>query len=158
MTLEHRRLIITRLAEHVDELRSFTRGLTEQQLKQRPAEGKWSLHELVLHLVEFQDLFIQRLTRLLVEDKPKIEPFEPDDARKGGLYLMEVLDQRFATFVDQRATLVKLLHTLSDKQWMLEGVHPEIRHYTVEKCMEGLMRHEEHHLYQMYDVFFRTEE
>ena len=156
--MEHRHLIITRLAEHVDELRSFTQGLTEQQLKERPAKGTWSLHELALHVVETQDVFIQRLTRLLVEERPKIEPFVPDDARKEGLYLMEPLEGRLATFVDQRATLVKLLQTLSEKQWQLEGEHPEIRHYTVEKCMEGLMRHEEHHLYQMYNVFFRTGE
>ena len=119
---------------------------------------RWSLHELVMHLIEMQDVFIQRLTRLLVEEKPKIEPFEPDDARKRGLYLMESLEGRLATFLDQRATLVKLLQTLSEQQWQLEGMHPEIRHYTVEKCMESLMRHEEHHLYQMFNVFFRTEE
>jgi uncharacterized damage-inducible protein DinB len=156
--MDHRNLIITRLAEHVDELRSFTQGLTEQQLKERPAKEQWSLHELVMHLIEMQDVFIQRLTKLLVEEKPTIEPFEPDDARKRGLFLMESLEGRLATFLDQRATLVKLLQTLSEQQWQLEGVHPEIRHYTVEKCMESLMRHEEHHLYQMFNVFFRTEE
>jgi len=156
--MEHRTLIITRLAEHGEEVRSFTQGLSEQNLKERPSPDKWSLHELVLHLIETQDIFIQRLTRLLVEEKPDIEPFEPDRARREGLYLVEHLEGRLATFTEQRATLVKLLQTLADNQWLREGKHPDIRHYTVEKCMEGLMRHEEHHLYQMYNVFFRTQE
>ena len=151
-------LIVNRLVQHVEELHGFTDGLTDAQLKQRPAPEKWSLHELAMHLCETQDVFIERVARILVEDKPAIELYEPDKARQEGLYFTENLKQRISEFEMQRETFVSLLQTLSDKQWKQEGVHPEVNHYTVEKCTEALMRHEEHHLYQMYTVFFGAHE
>jgi uncharacterized damage-inducible protein DinB len=152
--MDTRKLIITRLAQHLDEIHGFTDGLAEDQLKERPAPGRWSLHEIAVHLMETQDIFVGRLTRMLVEEKPEIVPFRPDQARQEGLYLQENLPKKLVTFAEQRGTLLKLLQTLTDEQWKLEGAHPEIYHYTIEKCMEALMRHEEHHLYQMYNVFF----
>lgn len=152
--MDNRALLIGRLARHTEELQGFTEGLSDDELRKRPSMNTWSLHELAIHLVEVQDIFIERLTRMLVEDRPVITPFVPDEARKDGLYLLENLQQRMTAFERQRTTLVALLRTLTDDQWKLEGVHPEVRHYTVEKCMEALMRHEEHHFYQMFNMFF----
>jgi uncharacterized damage-inducible protein DinB len=152
--MDNRALLIGRLAQHVEELKGFTEGLSDEELRKRPSLNKWSLYELAIHLVEVQDIFIERLTRMLVEEKPEIAPFIPDKAREDGLYLLENLQQRMAVFERQRATLVALLRTLTGEQWKLEGVHPHVRHYTVEKSMEALTRHEEHHFYQMFNIFF----
>lgn len=151
-----RRTIIERLKSHTDEIDDLTKGLTDEQRKKHPSEGKWSLHELTMHLCEVQDVFIERMARMLTEDKPKIAPFSPDEARENGSHLAENFDRRVKEFGVQRATLAALLETLTDEQWQLEGEHPELRGYTIEISMEGLMRHEEHHLDQMYNVFYGT--
>jgi uncharacterized damage-inducible protein DinB len=155
--MDNRSLLIGRLAQHIEELKGFTEGLSGEELRKRPSVNKWSLHETAIHLVEVQDVFIERLTRMLVEEKPEIAPFIPDKAREDGLYLLEDLPERMAVFERQRTTLIALLRTLTDVQWRLEGVHPQVRHYTVEKCMEALVRHEEHHFYRMFNVFFGVE-
>ncbi len=149
-----RRSILDRLIAHPDEIRSLSDGLTEELLKERPAEGKWSLHELALHLCETQDVFVERVARMLTEERPQIVPFEPDEARQNGLYFTENFTKRMKEFTVQRTTLVSLLQTLTDAQWKLEGRHPQMKHYTIEKAMESFMRHEEHHLHQMFNVFF----
>jgi hypothetical protein len=59
-------------------------------------------------------------------------------------------------FAEQRVNLVSLLDALDDRQWVREAIHPTIKHFSVEKCMEGLMRHEECHLYDLYKIFFET--
>lgn len=156
--MDNRALIIARLVQHVEELHGFLDGLTDEQQRERPAPDKWSLHEIAMHVCEMQEVFIERLARMLVEDRPVITPFEPDKARREGLYFTENLSKRMAEFAVRRETFVALLQSLSDKQWKLEGEHPQMMHYTVEKCMEALMRHEEHHLYQMYNVFFGAKE
>jgi hypothetical protein len=152
--MDLRRLIIGRLASHPGEIQTFTDGLDEDQLRERPLPGKWSIHEITMHLAEVQDIFMERVARMLTDSKPDITPFHPDEARNNGLYLEHNFSRRVKDFAQQRTALVSLLETLRNEQWLLEGRHPEIPLYSVEKCMEGLMRHEESHLYQMYNTFF----
>jgi len=156
--MDNRVLVVSRLVQHVEELHGFLDGLSDDQLRERPSPNAWSLHELAMHLCEVQDVFIERVARILVEEEPAIAPFEPDQARQDGLYFTENFKKRLAEFEAQRQTFVSLLQSLSDKQWKQEGVHPQMMHYTIEKCTEALMRHEEHHLYQMYNIFFGVKE
>ena len=151
------RTIVERLKSHPEEIRSLTDGRTDDQRKQRPAEGKWSLHELTMHLCEVQDVFIGRVARMLTEEKPGISPYKPGEAQEKGSHLTEDFDRRLKEFELQRVTLASLLETLTDEQWQLEGDHPEMKSYTMANAMEGLMRHEEHHLDQMFNIFYGTE-
>ena len=152
--MDSRKLIVDRLTQHVEELRGFTDGLPTDELRARPSPTKWSLFEIAMHLVEVQDVFLERLTRMLAEEQPQIVPFTPDKERQEGLYLSENFERRMKDFEEQRRSLFVVLKDLTDAQWKREGVHPDIKHYTVEKCMEAMMRHEEHHLLQMFNVFF----
>lgn len=158
MSLRNRSMIVRRLREHMEELAGLTEGLTPELLKERPGEGQWSLHEIAMHLAEVQDIFSERLARMLVEELPVIVPFEPDGDRREGAYLARSFPEGMKVFQGQRANLLTLLGSLTELQWNCEGRHPEIRHYTVEKCMESLMRHEEHHLYRMFNLFFGIRE
>ena len=107
-----------------------------------------------MHLIETQDIFIERVTRMLTEENPSITPFSPDKARQEGLYLSVNFEGRMKDFEVQRSNLFAIVRDFSDVQWKREGVHPDARHYTIEKCLEAMMRHEEHHLLQMFNVFF----
>jgi len=155
--MHNTRAIVERLKSHPEEMRRLTNGLTDNQRKQRPAEGRWSLHELAMHLCDVQDVFIERVARMLTEDKPDISPYKPSVAQEEGSHLKENFDQRLKEFVLQRTTLVALLETFTDEQWQLEARHPEIKSYTIAKAMEGFMRHEEHHLNQMFNIFYGME-
>ena len=151
--MDDHRMIIERLRTHPGEIHKLTDGLTEAQLKQRPSDVKWSLHELAMHVCEVQDVFIERLATMLTEVNPRLSSYEPDEARQNGLYFADHFGNRLKEFEVQRTTLASLLQTLTKEQWLLEAVHPEFKHYTIHSSMESLMRHEEHHLYQMYNVF-----
>ena len=148
------RTILDRLKSHPVEIRRFTDGLTDEQLRKRPSEGKWSLHEITMHICDGQDVFVERVARMLTEDKPKFATFQPDEARQHGHHLTEDFKKRLKEFEVQRNTFASLLQTLNESQWKLGGIHPEMKKYTIEKAAESLMRHEESHLYQMCNVFF----
>jgi hypothetical protein len=158
MSAALRTLIIRRLREHLEELQSLTEGLTPELLKERPGDGRWSLHEIAMHIVETQDVFGERIARMLVEERPVITPFSPDAARREGSYGKRDFTEGMTSLGRQRHNLLTLLGSLRDEQWRLEGEHPEIRHYSVERCMESFMRHEEHHLYGMFNIFFGIRE
>lgn len=111
-----------------------------------------------MHLAETQDVFGERVARILSEDRPVILPYEADGAAREGAYLHRDFREGMETLRRQRENLLTLLGSLTDAQWDLEGEHPEIRHYSIERCMESLMRHEEHHLYTMFNLFFGIRE
>ena len=148
-------MIVDRLKGHPEEIRILTGGFTATQLKHRMTAEKWSLHELVMHLCETQDVHIGRLSRMLTEDKPQLASYAADNVRSNGLYLTMKYEKRFAEFEVQRETMTSLPETLTDEQWALERIHPEIEHYSIRKSMEELMRHEERHLYQMNELAIR---
>jgi uncharacterized damage-inducible protein DinB len=150
--MDTHRILLQRLKSHADEIHNLTDGFTDEQRKKRPAKEKWSLHELTMHLCEVQDVFVDRIARMLTEDKPGIVPYKPDEARESGFHLTEDFVKRLKESEGRRTTLVALLDTLTDEQRQLEGQHPEAKRYTIEKAVEALVRHEEHHLYQMFTI------
>ena len=146
-------LIVNRLSDHLDELQSFLNGLPEEQLRERPGPDKWSIGESALNIIEVQDLYLQWVALMIVEDVPKLERGSIEEVSDNH-YIVDDLPRRLKEFSEQRRNLLSLLSALTDQQWVREGIHPHIKHYTIEKCMEGLMRHEEYHFYEMYNLFF----
>jgi len=150
-------LIVRRLNDHLDEMESFVDGLPIEQLAQRPSPEKWSIAENILHIIDAQDVYIEWVARMLVEDKPRLDAYFIED-HTGNQYIAADLDRRLREFSEQRKNLIALLGAMTDKQWKHEGVHSDVKHFTIEKCMEGLMRHEESHLYEMFNIFFGVKE
>ncbi|HEX3176321.1 MAG TPA: DinB family protein [Methylomirabilota bacterium] len=53
-------------------------GLDGAALRARPADGEWSLVEVLAHLTDLErTLFQPRFRRVLAEDRPAFEPFDP---------------------------------------------------------------------------------
>ena len=51
-------------------LRSAVAGMTLDQLKSRPIEGKWSTLEVVAHLADFDVVYSDRIKRIIATEKP----------------------------------------------------------------------------------------
>jgi uncharacterized damage-inducible protein DinB len=55
------------------------RDLSAERLRRRPGEGEWSMKEVMAHLLKVErDLFLPRLRRMVEEERPRFEPFDPD--------------------------------------------------------------------------------
>jgi hypothetical protein len=146
-------LIAARLNDHLDELWSFIDGLTPEQLAERSSESPMSLADLAFHLMNVQEHYVDVVSRILLNERPVFDPSCLERHSSDELVVQRLRSQ-LKDFDDQRRSLVSLLNALSQEHWKMEGVHPEIQHYTLEKCMEELMRHEEYHFFEMYRILF----
>ena len=53
-------------------------GLSAGELRTPPREGEWCLTEVMAHLADLErTLFLPRLRRMLAEERPAFEPFDP---------------------------------------------------------------------------------
>src|SRR5262249_6664027 len=53
-------------------LRQAVQGLSREDLLARPGPGDWSIQELVIHLVDSDDIAIDRMKRILTEVNPPL--------------------------------------------------------------------------------------
>jgi len=60
-------------------IEALSRGLSAEQLRRRPREGEWSMKEVMAHFLKVErDVFLLRLKRIVNEDRPRFESFDPD--------------------------------------------------------------------------------
>lgn len=120
--------------------------------KRRLRPEKWSLHEHACHLAVAQNLFEERLERMLAEDNPVIRPYQPHEDDAPDRLLVMDLEATLAQFEAHRKRLVERLRRLTPAEWRRPARHPEYARYTVYIMFRHLAMHDVLHLYRMEEL------
>jgi hypothetical protein len=123
--------------------------LTDDQLRQRPAPGEWSLIELLCHLRDSAIEEGMRARRMAEEDNPTLEPYDERDRATERSYQAE--DQAKAATA-LRAYLTGYAYQLerfSEAEWERPGFHAEDGPVTVRSRAELEVEHIAAHIEQM---------
>jgi len=59
-------------------LREAVEGLSEEELRFQPAPGKWSIHQIVIHVTDDEILSTHRLRKVLAEEEPLLLSFDQE--------------------------------------------------------------------------------
>jgi hypothetical protein len=151
---EHRHAVhlslVERLRRQAGEVRRLTAGLDETSLATPTVPGKWSLKELVCHFRRMEQIFGDRLNRLLTEESPAVVPYGPDGDEQFLKLTQKSTEEVLADYMREREALCRRLETLSPAEWHRKGRHPEYAHYDVHFQVEYMAHHEAHHIYQLF--------
>lgn len=143
--------VIARLRDQAQDVRRLCSGLDEEALSRRVKPEKWSLKELVCHLLRVQQVFEVRLEAMLAEENPLLAGYEPEgDAEFDGWAALPA-DRSLGEFLEGRGRLVSRLEKLEPGAWHRAGRHADYPSYDVHFAMEYLAHHEAHHIYQMFE-------
>ncbi|HWG50568.1 MAG TPA: DinB family protein, partial [Candidatus Acidoferrales bacterium] len=119
-------------------------------LTRRMLPNKWSAHENLAHLARYHEVFLQRINRILNEDKPVFGRYRAEDDPEWEFWRQrshrDLLD-RLATMREQ---LVLRLKSLSDQDFQRGGVHPKFGEIQLSQWFEFFLVHEGHHLYLIF--------
>jgi uncharacterized damage-inducible protein DinB len=121
-------------------------GMTMEQLKARPIEGKWSTHEVVCHIADFEPIMTDRFKRGLAEDRPTVFGGNPDDFAQRLKYEVRDIDQEITMIKAVRAHTATLLRAITPTEFQREVVHSEAGPLTIEKLLTRTTNHILHHL------------
>jgi DinB superfamily len=132
-------------------------GLTEEQLKRRPAgdDAAWSISEVLAHLLANQRLWPERVSLALREDGATVTPSPPEgrdaEARRGR---SAPVPQLVHGLLAARREVERLLalSTMPDGGWLDRGIwHPRLeRRLTVEYLFDKrIASHVEEHAEQV---------
>lgn len=107
----------------------------------RPAPGKWSAHEVVVHCGDAQANAHGRLRYLLCEKEPLIVGYDQDLWAAKLDYHAQSVDAAFAVIEAVHANTVPLLRRLTDADLAKSGRHTEYGTRTVEEWLRYNAEH-----------------
>jgi DinB superfamily len=143
--------LVDRLRRQAADVRRLTSGLDEPALTTPTVPGKWSLKELVCHLRRMEEIFADRVNRVLVEDNPAIASYspagDPEFAKLTTFSTAKLLEDYLA----RRENLCRRLEDLGPAEWHRKGRHPDFAHYDLHFQIEYMAHHEAHHIYQLFE-------
>ena len=135
--------LMATLESQPDEMRSITAELAEERGTFAYAEGKWTVKELLSHLVDGERMFAYRIFRIARGDRTPIEGFEQD----GYIENSHANDRSFAELSDEFSLLRKanmlFLKNLDEQDWTRMGManNVEISVRALAYIMAGHIRH-----------------
>jgi hypothetical protein len=114
-------------------LRRLVRDLPDETVRRRPAEGEWAIVEVVAHLADTEERTLDRTRRMLGEEEPFLEPYDPDALALERAYLGMELAAELDRFEALRAEQASLLAGLGEPGWPRSGEHGEHGRITVQQ-------------------------
>jgi hypothetical protein len=136
--------ILVTLAAQIDETLGLLRGLDEERGEFRYGEGKWSIKEVVGHLVDTERIFGCRALCFARGDAAALPGFEQDDYVANGDFAKRPLSEVVEEFRIVRASHLALFGGFSEAAWGRHGVANGVK-FRTRSIPWILAGHELHH-------------
>ncbi len=137
--------IVATLSHQLDETLSTLRGLTEAQANSRYAPGKWSVKELIGHVIDGERIFGHRAFRFARNDQAPLPGFEQDDYVRAANFDNRQLSDLADEFEHVRRANLFVLRSLDNEAWLRRGTASEAE-VSVRALAYIMAGHETHHL------------
>lgn len=115
--------VLQQLEENFLAVKTLMYGLPEEKLLYRYAEGKWSLKEVLVHLVDDERIFAYRALRFARNDGTEVAGFEQDDYAQYSGADKRSLDSIFEEYEAVRHSTICLFNGLPAEALLRSGAH-----------------------------------
>ncbi len=133
------------LAAQPNELKALVAGLPEEKGTFAYADGKWSIKELLGHLIDGERMFAYRALRISRGDKTPIEGFEQDGYIENGYANERTFAGLLEEFSLLRTANMLFVNNLKDADWTRTGTANE-REISVRALITIMAGHIRHHV------------
>ena len=120
-------------------------GLTEEQADYRYAPDKWSVKEVLGHLIDTERVFVYRAMSIARGEKQVLPGFDQDDYAKTGNFDQRSKESLGAEYEAVRNASIAFFESLDEASWLETGMANDV---TVSVRAIGYIvpGHEAHHL------------
>jgi hypothetical protein len=149
--------ILASLSHQLDETLSLLRSIPESQAGFRYAPDKWSIKELVGHLIDSERIFAYRALRFARNDRTPVPGYEQDDYIREGAFDDCALSALAAEFESVRHASLFLFKHLHEEAWTRRGTANDSE-VSVRALAYIIAGHELHHREILRDRYRPTEQ
>jgi uncharacterized damage-inducible protein DinB len=144
--------LIAALGRTAARVAEVAQGLAPEQLRQRPKEGEWCMKEVMSHLRDLErDLFRPRLRRILEEEWPQFESFDPEAWARSRDHREGSFERDLEEFTAARARTLAFLEALPDGAVARLGLSGYFGPVTLAQFATHVVDHDLEHLAQLRD-------
>lgn len=145
--------VLHALEQFPAELKRLVLDQTDRDALLRPAcDGGWGIVEILPHLRDWEEIYLDRANHVLREDKPALPGFDDTLWSIERDYRGQEPYETFAAFAALRADLVALLRQASPQEWERTGVHGVYGEITLHWMANHICDHDAEHLAQARDA------
>ena len=130
-------------------LKAALATIPPEALQWRPAPGKWSAHEVIVHCADSETNSHGRIRYLLAEAQPVIQGYDQDRWAKVLDYHELPMAAALLTVEAVRANTVPVLRRATEADWAKSGAHTESGRYGAEDWLKSYADHLEIHTRQL---------
>jgi uncharacterized damage-inducible protein DinB len=133
-------------AEGAGKVAEAISGLSREDFLKKPADGSWTIGQIVIHLMDSDLIASDRMKRVIAEENPAIIGYD-ETAFSQKLYY-EKMDFAVAAdvFKKNRELTAIILRSLPDAAFERAGMHNEAGRKTLADFVKTYVNHLEHHL------------
>jgi DinB superfamily len=119
-------------------------------LEWKPAPERWSIAEVLEHMVMIEKLYEERARQIVLEDSPALPKYEaPENPQQTEKTAGQLLDQ----FVPLRRAFAFYLHSIPSTAGGRTGHHAELGTVTLSQMLHELANHDLGHLRQIAELY-----
>jgi uncharacterized damage-inducible protein DinB len=137
--------VVATLTRQLDDTLSLLRGLSDEQADSRYAPSKWSVKEVVGHIIDAERIFGHRAFRFARNDQTPIPGFEQDGYVLAADFGQRRIEDLAEEFEHVRRANLHLFRHLSEEAWLRRGVASE-NEVSVRALAHIMAGHETHHM------------
>lgn len=131
-------------------LELLLRDIPQDMLEWKPAAERWSIVEVLGHMVEIEKLYEQRTHRIVLENSPTLSKYE---ALSEAELQMKSLRQYLEEFIPLRRAFVFYLHSIPASAGARTGQHVELGTISLSQMLHELANHDLGHLRQIAELY-----
>lgn len=125
-------------------------NLKREDLLATPGPGLWSITEVILHLVDCDLVFSDRIKRVIAEDNPSLMAFDENKWKENLSYKPENVPSATRLFAANREYISQILETIEEKDLQRTGMHSQAGSMTLQSIIEKANWHFDHHIRFLY--------
>ena len=138
-------LLLTHLKENFDKAREFILSLPEEKLAYRYAKNKWTIKEILVHIIDDERIYAYRALCFARNDKTELPGFEQDDYALFSNANERSIENILNEFETVRNATITLFESFDETALLREGIANKNK-ATVRALGYHLAGHELHHI------------
>ena len=126
---------------------------TPDELHWKPALDRWSIGEVLAHLVEVETVFRKRAKLMVEQENPLLEAYDQNAAYATGKYSSGRAQEHLRQFCHERDLSISWLRYLPAKALPRTGQHSELGRITVSELLHEWAFHDLGHIRQIAELY-----
>ncbi len=141
---------LARLTLTADQLAAAVAGQGEAALARRPDADNWAATEVLCHLRDNEESFLERLRLIVLMDEPRFLRSNPKRWAEERQYLAADAGDALRAFRRRREETLEFLRALTPADWERGGVHLDSRgRRSIDEFVSVMAWHDDNHVAQL---------